>query len=177
MAGCLLAIGLIASPATRPVAAEPAAPIASTEAVYAAFTINLTRFITWPGNALGGNGTPLIIGTFPRDPINGELDAAVKGEAVEGHPLQTLRLRSLNDVAKCHVVFVSRGAADPAAVLARLERRPVLTISDADGFLNLGGHVRFVAQASNTRLQISAVNLKACGLEARAQLLRIAATP
>jgi hypothetical protein len=153
------------------------APLASREAVYAAFTVNLTRFISWPENSLGPANAPFLIGTFPRDPINEELDAAVRGEEVAGHPIQTIRLRSLDDVRKCHVVFMTRGVADPATVLVRTEHHPVLTISDADGFLNLGGHVRFVPQPTRTGLQISANNLRASGLEARAQLLRIASTP
>jgi hypothetical protein len=154
-----------------------APPVATTEAVYAAFTLNLTRFITWPESALGPTGSPFVIGTFPRDPINAELDAAVQGESVGSHPVHTIRLRSLNDVQKCQIVFVSHGTADPDAVVQRAERRPILTISDMDGFLALGGHVRFVPQPPHTKLQISANNLRASGLEARAQLLRLAATP
>lgn len=161
--------------AAGPVAPSPAR--ASTASVYAVFTINLTRFVTWPDDVLGPPGKPFVIGTFPRDPINAELDAAVKDESLAGHPLRAVRLHSLADVQNCQIVFVSRGVADPAAVLARVQHRPILTISDVDGFLDLGGHVRFVPQQSHTRLEISAANLRACGLEARAQLLRVAATP
>jgi hypothetical protein len=74
------------------------------------------------------------------------------------------------------VVYLSRGLARPA-VLARLANRPILTVSDAEGFLELGGHVRFVAQSTGTRLRMSVPNLKASGLESRAQLLRLAAAP
>lgn len=154
-----------------------ASPRASAEAVYAAFTVNLTRFITWPDSDLGPNGAPFLIGTFPRDPINRELDQAVSGETVNGHPVRTIRLRDVNDVARCRVVFVSRGAANLRAVLDHAAHRPILTVSDAEGFLSLGGHVRFVPEPPHTRLEISAVNLRASGLQARAQLLRIANSP
>lgn len=156
-------------------AAQPA--IVSTQAVYAAFTLNLTRFVTWPANTFASEDEPLVIGTFPRDPINAELDAAVRDEMVNRHPIKTLRLQSLEDIAKCHVIFVSRGQGRQNAVLERCAGRPILTIGDADGFLELGGHVRFVAQAPHIRLSISPANLKASSLEARAQLLRIAAAP
>jgi hypothetical protein len=118
-----------------------------------------------------------VIGTFEKDPVNDELDAAARGELVGTHPIKTVRLHSLNEVANCHVVYVSRGVADLAPVLARTQRRPVLTVSDADGFLALGGHVRFVRQPSHVGLQLSATNLRASGLDARAQLLRLAAAP
>lgn len=172
VAGC----GALAAPPAR-MLARAEAPPPPIEAVYAAFTLNLTRFITWPAGALGEPDAPLVIGTFAREPLNRELEAAIRGEKVAGHPMQLIRLRSLNDAARCHVVFVSEGVINPASVLARIERRPVLTISDADGFLALGGHVRLVPDAPHARLQISAVNLRASGLEARAQLLRIAPAP
>jgi hypothetical protein len=157
--------------------AEAAPARASPEAVYAAFTLNLMRFISWPDDAIGAPPQPFIIGTFPQDPINGELDAAAQGEVVNGHPVRTIRLHSLDDVARCQAVFISHDVARPAAVVARAVRKPILTISDADGFLAMGGHVRFVPQPPHTRLQISAENLRASGLAARAQLLRLAATP
>lgn len=152
-------------------------PMANLEAVYAAFTVNLTRFITWPAKALGPPGTPFLIGTFPFDPINVELDQAVRGEAVAGHPLATIRLNSPRDVTRCRVVFVSRGVADLAQVLAWTAGRPILAVSDAEGFLRAGGHVRFIAAPPHTRLEISAANLKGSGLQAQAQLLRLASPP
>lgn len=160
--------------ASRAQAAEPA--LANTQAVYAAFTLNLLRFITWPEGTFPSADAPFVIGTFPRDPVNEALDEAVKGEKVETHPVTTMRIQSLDDVAKCHVIFLSRGLTRPA-VLARVANKPILTVSDADSFLELGGHVRFVPQPSGTRLRMSVPNLKASGLESRAQLLRLAAVP
>lgn len=162
--------------ATVPVA-RGAAPLPSTNAVYAAFIVNLTRFISWPVEPGQPPDAPFVIGTFPRDPINEELDAAVRGEVLNGRPVHTVRLRSVEDVQRCQVVFVSRGVVDVAAVLARAERRAILTISDVDGFLRLGGHVRFVPQPTGTVLRVSVENLRTSGLEARAQLLRIATGP
>lgn len=163
--------------AAGPVQAAETAAVATRDAVYAAFTVNLTRFISWPEAALGPAGRPFVIGTFPRDPINEQLDAAVQGEEVSGHPVRTIRLRSLEDIDKCQVIFFSRGMADPREVLARATGRPILTISDTGDFLPLGGQVRFVPEASRIGLRISAINLHAAGLQARAQLLRLAASP
>lgn len=158
---------------SRPTGA--ATKIATTEQVYAAFTVNLTQFVTWPESAFRDDSTPLTIGTFPRDPINAALDAAAANEKSGGRPIRTVRLQSLDDVAQCHVIFISRSNPRQAAVLERASGRPILTIGDADGFLELGGHVRFVSQPPHTRLRISVANLKACGLMGRAQLLRFAA--
>lgn len=176
MGACALALAGAAQ--ERGVGGRGAPPSsASAQAIYAAFTVNLTRFVSWPATAFAAEDAPLVIGTFPRDAINAELDAAVRGEMVNRHPIQTVRLQSLDDLARCHVVFVSRSLGRENAVLDRCRGKPILTIGDADGFIELGGHVRFVSQPPHIRLSISAAHLKASSLEARAQLLRIAATP
>src|SRR4051812_49412650 len=61
-----------------PAAAGAAPTVVTTPAIYAAFTLNLTRFITWPEGAFPSKTAPLVIGTFPRDPINDALDEAAK---------------------------------------------------------------------------------------------------
>lgn len=173
LGGLALTLGALAG--GRAIPARAAAPIASTQAVYAAFTVNLTRFVSWPATAFSAEDAPLVIGTFGRDAINAELEEAVKGEMVNGHPIKTVRLQSIEEVDRCHVVFVSRSYGRQNAVLDRCAGKPILTIGDADGFLELGGHVRFVSQPPHIRLSISPPNLKRSALEARAQLLRIAA--
>src|SRR5689334_14172347 len=95
-----------------PPASSPS--LVSPQAIYAAFTLNLTHFITWPEGVLGSAGTPLLIGTFPRDPINEQLDEAARGEVVDGHPVRTMRIQSLDDLGKCQVVFISKSVPNRA---------------------------------------------------------------
>ena len=174
----LLALaGVTAYRAATPAASAAPSPAFDKQAVYAAFTLNLTRFISWPETAFPAPGSPLVIGSFSRDPINASLDAAVRGESVDGHPLRTIRIQTLEDVGRCHLVFLAKGNALQAAVLRGCAGKPILTVSDADGFIELGGHVGFVPQATHIRLSISATNLKSSRLEARSQLLRGAAKP
>ncbi len=161
-----------AAPATVP-PEQPA--IGSTQAVYAAFTLNLIRFVTWPETAFADPAAPLVIGTFPRDPINEHLDAAAAREKDTDRPIRPIRLQSLDDVTKCHVIFLPKSHARQGAVLRRAAGKPILMIGDADGFLERGGHVRFESEPSQTRLRISVENLKASGLTGRSQLLRLAA--
>lgn len=178
VAACALAfagVGAIAFRAASTTAAAAPAPLVSTQAVYAAFTLNLTRFVTWPDALFTEPTSALVIGTFPRDLINEHLDAIAAKETFNGRPIRTLRLQSLDDVAKCHVVFVSGNNPRQAAVLERAAGKPILTIGDSDGFLALGGHVRFIPQPPHTRLRISVPNLRASGLTGRSQLLRLAA--
>lgn len=174
---CAIALALAGAGAFCAEAADASKSpgIVSTPAIYAAFTLNLTRFVTWPESSFADPAAALVIGTFPRDPINEHLDAAAAKEKFNDRPIRTIRLQSLNDVTKCHVIFVPKSYNRQAAVLQRAAGKPILTIGDAEGFLELGGHVRFVPQPPHTRLKISVDNLKASGLAGRSQLLRLAA--
>lgn len=174
----LIALALVCGGGTR-LEAGPAAKgrppaIVSTHAMYAAFTLNLTRFVSWPEHAFADAGAPLVIGTFPRDPINAHLDAAVPKEKFNDRPIRAVRIQTLKDVEKCHVIFISRSDPRQAAVLERTTGKPILTISDADGFLERGGHVLFTSQPPRTKLRVSVDNLKTSGLTSRSQLLRLA---
>lgn len=155
-------------------AAPPPGGAVSQQSVYAAFVVNVTRFIQWPDTAFASPEAPMIIGTFPRDPINEQLDAAVAGEFVGARPLKTIRIRSLDDVARCQVVYLTGSETQKQAVLTRVAQKPILSLSDGDGFIELGGQIQFVPKPPHTQLRISVVNLRAAGLHARSQLLRLA---
>ena len=107
--------------------------------------------------------------------VDEHLDAAAAREKDTDRPIRPIRLQSLDDVTKCHVIFLPKSHARQGAVLRRAAGKPILMIGDADGFLERGGHVRFESEPSQTRLRISVENLKASGLTGRSQLLRLAA--
>lgn len=168
------ALGLSTAPG-RAAGLPPPSGVVTQQSVYAAFIVNVTRFIQWPSTAFRSPDEPLVIGTFAHAVINDELDGAVRGESVGNHPLRTRRIHSLDDLASCHVIYLEGADAQVQnAVLNRIAGKPVLSIGDSNGFLELGGHIRFVPRPPRTQLRIGLTNLKASGLQARAQLLRLA---
>ena len=170
-----LAVVLAANgPCASQLWASPASETVDQQSVYAAFVVNITRFIQWPDAVFAQPDSPLVIGTFPKDPINEFLDAAVVGESAATHPLKTMRIQNLDDLSRCNVVYITGSAAVKQSVLARIANKPILSVSDDKGFIELGGHVRFVPRPPHTQLRIGVANLRASGLQARAQLLRLA---
>jgi YfiR/HmsC-like len=147
--------------------------------VHAAFTLNIARFVAWPDDAFASADAPLVIGTAEHDPINTALDHAAGLEPIQGRPVHTRRIRSLEDLSECHLVFLSEDTPQQPSILARVKDLPVLTIGASPGFLELGGHVAFVTHSSRVTVRVNPARLKSSGLEARAQLLRLAqiATP
>jgi hypothetical protein len=62
----------------------------------------------------------------------------------------------------------------PEEILAGLKRRPLLTVSDADGFAQRGGIIRFVTDRSRIRLQLNLEAAEAAHLTISSKLLRVA---
>jgi hypothetical protein len=106
------------------------------------------------------------------------LKSAIRGARVNGHPVEIVSLDTIDDLQRCHLVYISKEFPRLKGVMPRLVRRPILTVSDAPDFLEIGGHVQFVPQPAKKtlRLSVSPENLKKSGLQAEAQLLRLAAS-
>jgi hypothetical protein len=171
-----LLAGAVACAAETPPreATEPAARRGDRNEIMARFTINLTRFVTWPESAFSDAKAPFVIATYPLDPMFERLVAAAKNETVEGRPIEIIRAQSVDDLLRSQLVFISRPYAARPDVLRRLGCKPILTVSDSEQFIRLGGVVQFDLADKIIVPRVSLENLKAAGLEARAQLLRLA---
>lgn len=135
----------------------------------------LSQFVEWPARAFRGPAAPLVIGVLGQDPFGAYLDELVRGEKIGDRALMVRRYQHPEDVADCHILFVSRSEAGALeTILARLAGRSVLTVSDVDAFAQAGGMVRFVMEGGKIRLRINVEAAKACDLTISSKILRLA---
>ena len=143
--------------------------------VEAVFLFNFTQFVDWPPQAFADPSSPIVIGVLGSDPFGAALDEVVRGEVVKGHPLVVHRAQSIEELADCQILFVSRSErAHLAPILARLKGHSVLTVSDQDEFANEGGMICFVLIEQKVRLRVNLEATKAAGLTLSSKLLRFA---
>lgn len=158
-AAWLVALALLGGLAPE-VRAQPAT--SSEYQLKAAFLYKLAQFFEWPARAFPAVDAPLVIGVVGEDPFGPFLDDLVKGEKVGNRPLVVRRFRRTEEVADCHMLFISHseaGRLDP--LLAKLRGRSVLTVGDTDAFTRQGGMVRFAMESGKIRLKISVANIEA----------------
>jgi len=164
------AVLLVAGPGLAAQAAR-----ASEYDVKAVFLFNFAQFVDWPAEAFPHSDTPLVIGVLGDDPFGGVLDQTVGDERLGGRPFQVRRFHSVDEIETCHILFVSRPEGDrPQNILAGLRNRPILTVSDADGFAERGGMIRFVTERGRIRLQLNLAAAEAAHLTISSKLLRVA---
>jgi len=158
-------------------AAAPAraqAPAAPTEyEVKAVFLFNFSQFVDWPAASFADGRSPLVIGVLGSDPFGTTLDEIVRGETVNGRPLEVRRYESVEQIDACHILFIERSQDERLdAVFAALEGRNVLTVGDFEGFARRGGIIRFVTVGNKIRLRVNLAAAQEENLTISSKLLR-----
>lgn len=164
-AGLVCLAGLTASSASSPTEYQ----------VKAVFVFNFVKFTDWPVTAFTNATAPVIIGVVGEDPFGRQLDNLVKDETVCGRPLVVKRFRDGEEVAGCHVLFISRSARESLpALLANLKHKPVLTVGDCDRLCEQGGMINLVLSANGTvQPEINPAAARLAGVQISSRLLNL----
>jgi hypothetical protein len=141
--------------------------------VKAAYPFNFGKFVKWPPSA--ASDTDFAICLLGSDPFQGTLESIVSGERIDGKPVAVRHLNSAEDAAGCKIVFVSNSEQERLGpVMAALRRAPVLTVSDADRFVDHNGIIQFVMDGDRVRFQVNLSAAKNAGLVLSSELLKVA---
>ena len=142
--------------------------------------------------ALQEIGVRLVIGVLGEDAsgVIAVLEQAVRGKGLSAKG-RRVELRQLEDgpglveqVAPCHLLFVPRAQAHRWPELrVAVSKRPIVTVSDIEGFSRAEGIVEFVVERAESRgferresrvlLQICRQAAESVGLRFRSKLLRL----
>ena len=143
--------------------------------IKAAFLFNFTQFVEWPSAALPQTGTALVIGILGENPFGKYLDEMISGETANGHPLEVHQYKNINEIKTCHILFINLPQADKMGeALAALKGQSILTVSDQNNFIQMGGMIRFVTKQNKIQIQIAPERAKNADLMISSKLLSVA---
>lgn len=179
----LLALALLATGGASHSFAQSSAKSAPyrSDALQAVFLINFIRFTDWPEPASDAK-PPFVIGVAGSRAIEDELDELAKTQRVRERRIHVIRIKTANDLAGCHVVYISPAprpgeetAPSAAEILPLLRDKPVLTVSESPTFLAQGGIVNFfMGEQGKLRFEIALETARASKLDISSQLLNLA---
>lgn len=142
--------------------------------VKVAYVYNFPKFIDWPSDVKKAAAGPIricLIGTDPIRTILGELSI----RKVNGRSIEVAHIEDPNALTRCHLLFISRSEEQRLPfVLQRVEKTPVLTVSDIPRFAYRGGMIGFVTEKDRVKIEINQKSVRLAGLKVRAKLLEIA---
>lgn len=143
--------------------------------VKAAFLLNFTRFVDWPDSSFASSQDPFVICVLDDAGFAATAGEVVGDRTVGDRPVAVSERESVEAASGCHILYVpATWAARHVEVIETLEDESIFTVSDSDGFAELGGVANFKRAGSKLGLEI---NRKAAGrahLKVSARLLRIA---
>ena len=143
--------------------------------IKAAYLYNFTQFITWPEQTFTPRDQTLIIGVYGENPFNGFLENVVRGEKAKGRTIQVRYINSVEDLNACHVLYIGTyNRKEIKELLSECHNRNILTVSDSENFIKLGGMVRFVTVNNNVKFQINPIVVENAGLKISSKVLRLA---
>jgi hypothetical protein len=141
----------------------------------AVYILNFLRFVAWPDSVLGTDRSPFVLAVLGNDPFGKILEETFQSETVAGHPIEVKRYRSLQDLGACQALFISASERELYdVILKQVAGSSILTISDAEGFGERGGHINFFLEDNKIRFEINVQALKEADLKASSKLLRLA---
>lgn len=143
--------------------------------VKAAYLYNFTKFVSWPEQAFNFlPDSPLSICILGQDPFGHSIDL-LANKTAHGRDVVVNYLQQFDEQSVCHVVFISRSEADRVEqIITDIGDRPVLTVSDIDGFAVKGGCVRLHIVDGKVRFNINIKAARRAHLQMSAKLLELA---
>lgn len=153
-------------------AAVEQSPAAAEYEVKAAYVFNFASFVTWPPASFGSTTAPIVIGIAGASPIDEPLTRAVRGESVNGRPLEVRRVTTASEIASCNVLFLGSAETLPRAIG---QSASILTIGESNNFLQAGGMIRLVvSEDKKVGFEVNVGATSAAGLQLNARLLKVA---
>jgi hypothetical protein len=167
-----LLVVLIAFLSAPYIAAQQAHPTESQ--VKAAYLFNFGKFVRWPAPS-SNQSESLEICVLGKNPFGLVLDATVKGETINGRPVDTKTILSLHEAEGCRILFVSMSEEGHLnAILTGARHLPALTVSDIPHFAERGGMIGLVSQEDRIRFEVNTAPVADADLTVSSELLKVA---
>ena len=150
---------------------------ASEYEVKAAFLYKFASFVQWPGETSLG---PICIGVLGENRFGDALDRVVRDKQVGNRPFTIRRFHSAAEAVHCEILFISSSERHKfSEILPPLRGKPVLTVSEVDGFCEHGGAVNLKLIDSRDgekvlHFEINATAGERSGLRCSSKLLSLA---
>lgn len=166
----LAAAALLAMPALDAVAQDA---VYDANQVKAAFLYHFGTYVQWPTAAPETDAITIAVLDEPAVAV--QLAEFLPGRRIAGRAVEVISIDSIDEVGSAEILFIGQRQNDRLAeVIAELEQRPTLVVTDADDGLDRGAMVNFKIVDSRVRFEISVPRAEEAGLRLSSRLLSAA---
>jgi hypothetical protein len=143
--------------------------------IKAAFLFNFAKFTEWPADTLPAADSPIRIGVLGKGALLDSLEAIVKGKKIDQHPVLIESYADLPSGPLPQILFVSSSERRQLRnILNEVRSKPLLTVSDMEGFCEAGGVINFKLEGRKMRFEINNKAAERQKLKLSSKLLGVA---
>jgi hypothetical protein len=140
----------------------------------AIFIMNFTKLIEWPKSYREGN---FVVGVVGESPLFSELSKMAKTKKVANQSLQIKKFKTTKDIAKCHILYVSRSQSeDISSVLKKVKSNSTLIITEKQGLVDKGAGINFIIKNNRQKFELNKKNVEKYKLKVSSNLEALAFT-
>lgn len=142
--------------------------------IKAGLLYNFMKYTDWPQGRGQEPNAPLVVCLFGGDPFAGHLQP-MAGRTVNQHAIELRNLRTIDEAGTCSVVFIhANEKLQWQQLRATLAGKPMLTVSDFQGFADSGGMIEFTRIENRIGVKIDTAAVAAAHLQVQDRLLKLA---
>jgi hypothetical protein len=155
----------------NPIRAQDELPADVKNGIKAHFVYTAAKFVEWPQWAFSGSSSPIVFGVLGHQGFDEALSEQTSGKALAGRPIVVKVFERVEDIEKCHVLYVA--AMDPdrlGALFNRLRKWSVLTVGEMERFTEAGGALNLHLEEGMVRFDINLEAARLSGLHISSKL-------
>ncbi len=145
----------------------------SEAALKAEFLFNFAKFTEWPEDVLPP-AAPIVLCVIDAG-VGAALDTVVSGRSLNQHPLVVSRVKLDDTLRPCGILYAGKmDKRRVAQMTASLGAASVLTVGDAETFVDGGGMIGFFESEGRIRFAVNLDAVERCRMKLSAKLLALA---
>lgn len=135
----------------------------------------LSMFISWPTTEIIDDSSNIfIIAVLKNKSFGKNLENVYKDQLIKNKKVQIEYLDNIQDLKRCDLLYISNISTNEfKSVLSLIEGKPILTISDKEGFAEAGGFINLYEFDNKLRFEVNQKGLKDAGFKVDYRFLRV----
>lgn len=140
----------------------------------AALIFNFAKFVEWPSLSFSDAQSPIRLCVLGVDPFKAELKN-LEAKKIGERALVVKYAGKVEEVQECHIIFIGISERDKTDhILNALKGSAILTISDMEGFAELGGMIGLINAEDKIRFEVNLGAARVAEIAVSSKLLKLA---
>lgn len=135
----------------------------------------IAMFITWPGETDKTiHSQDFVIAVLANKKFGNILEDIYRDKKIKDKPVSIIQITTIDELIQCDILFIpSIKTNELQHVLDGLKEKPILTISDTEGFAESGCFINFYEFENKLRFEINQKAMLNTGFSIDFRLLRV----